>query len=104
MYGSIRKSYGAKRASRETETTARKVSGFARKNPQKIKRASEYEETSYINVESPVKESKNTRGKVVPHSTEEKNTVMKNEFPIASVILTIVFTMMIMVLAFGIGG
>ena len=104
MYGSIRKSYGAKRASCATETTARKVSGFARKNPKKVKRSSEYEETSYINVEVPSHESKTTRGKTPSHNTEEKNTVMKNEFPIASVILTIVFTMMVMVLAVGIGG
>ncbi|MBQ3040820.1 MAG: hypothetical protein IJD42_04400 [Clostridia bacterium] len=105
MYGSIRKSYGAKRASRETETTERKVSFFAKRKKKKTAKPGEYEETSYINVEAPTQETRATRANTTPTQEKtNKNQVIKNEFPIASVILTIVFTMMVMVLAFGLGG
>lgn len=103
MYGSIRKSYGAKRASRSTETTERKLSLFARKNKKRTKNPTAYEDTSYVNVENPAQTNRNARVNT-PVQDTNKNGITKNEFPIASVILTIVFTMMVMVLAFGIGG
>ena len=102
MYGSIRKSYGAKKASRDTEKKERRILFSAKKNKVEDE---VFQETSYVNVENS-KYSKNTK-----HSNNnrfqvenDKNNSSKSEFPIASVILTIVFTMMVMVLAFGFGG
>ena len=102
MYGSIRKSYGAKKASRDTEKKERRILFSAKKNNVDDEG---FQETSYVNVENS-KYSKNTK-----HSNNnrfqvenDKNNSSKSEFPIASVILTIVFTMMVMVLAFGFGG
>lgn len=104
MYGSIRKSYGAKKASRENEIKERK-SFFSRKSKGAQTQDSIFQETSYMNVESSknVKNAKNTNK--ISRPIQESNTnSTKSEFPIASVILTIVFTMMVMVLAFGLGG
>ena len=100
MYGSIRKSYGAKKASHENET---RKSFFGRKKVKKVDvQDAMYQETSYMNVENSknAKASKPNRTFARPNQ-ENNNNSTKSEFPIASVILTIVFTMMVMVLAFG---
>ncbi len=104
MYGSIRKSYGAKKASRENEKRERR-SFFGRKKAKIDNQDTMFEETSYMNVEMPrnAKANKNNHNVVRP-SQENNTNGTKSEFPIASVILTIVFTMMVMVLAFGLGG
>lgn len=70
-----------------------------KKKEKKVKRE-DLQTTSYINVDD-VKQSKKTSDTKNQNKTD--NTI-KNEFPIASVILTIVFTMMFMVLVFGFGG
>ena len=100
MYGSIRKSYGAK-ASRDFEHVSRKkdIVKDTKKKEKKVKRE-DLQTTSYINVDD-VKQSKKISDTKNQNKTD--NTI-KNEFPIASVILTIVFTMMFMVLVFGCGG
>lgn len=100
MYGSIRKNYGAKKASSERETRSffgkKKVKNFDVKN-------AAFQETSYINVENCKNGKTNKDSHSFQHSQQVNNST-KSEFPIASVILTIVFTMMVMVLAFGLGG
>ncbi len=101
MYGSIRKSYGAK-ASNNSEKKERK-SIFSKKTSRKELRNGEYQDTSYINVDNH-KNNKNVRTNVEKPVQNVENNAGKSEFPIASVILTIVFTMMAMVLAFGFGG
>ena len=106
MYGSIRKSYGAKKASSVNEKENRKML-FKRNSKKKSIDRDDLQQTSYINVER-VRCSKNSKAianKVEePKTNEKEQFTEKNEFPIASVILTIVFTMMVMVLAFGFGG
>lgn len=105
MYGSIRKSYGAKKASRDTEKKERKILFGAKKKNNAEEDV--FQETSYMNVEGNSKFSKGTKPSNSNHSSQQnndKNSSGKSEFPIASVILTIVFTMMVMVLAFGFGG
>ena len=103
MYGSIRKSYGAKKASRENVIKERR-SFFGRKSAKKVDmQETAFQETSYMNVEVS-RNQQNARPNRVIHPNQERNNSAKSEFPIASVILTIVFTMMVMVLAFGLGG
>ena len=106
MYGSIRKSYGAKKASRENETKERKVLFGKKKTRETDSQDAMFQETSYMNVEAnkTSKAQKSDRKIVRPAVQESNNNSTKSEFPIASVILTIVFTMMVMVLAFGLGG
>ena len=109
MYGSIRKSYGAKKASCDAEKKERKLF-FGKKKKIEETAQEEFQETSYINVENSNKEIKNTKSRSFGHDffsnkNEQNNSnANKSEFPIASVILTIVFTMMVMVAAFGFGG
>lgn len=104
MYGSIRKSYGAKKASRDNEKKERRIL-FGAKKKNKIEE-DVFQETSYVNVEGASRYSKNAKQPSNNRfqSENNKNSSSKSEFPIASVILTIVFTMMVMVLAFGFGG
>jgi hypothetical protein len=101
MYGSIRKSYGAK-ASNTNERKEQK-SIFSKKTSHKELKNGEYQDTSYINVDNR-KSNKNVRANIEKPVYNTENNAQKSEFPIASVILTIVFTMMVMVLAFGFGG
>ncbi len=104
MYGSIRKSYGAKKASRDVEKKERR-SLFGAKKKNKVEE-DVFQETSYMNVEGSSRFSKNVKPSINNRFQQENNNnnSSKSEFPIASVILTIVFTMMVMVLAFGFGG
>ncbi len=102
MYGSIRKSYGAKKASRDTEKKERRILFGAKKK--KNVEENDFQDTSYMNVEGNSRFSKGTKPSNNVQQNNDKNGSSKSEFPIASVILTIVFTMMVMVLAFGFGG
>ena len=105
MYGSIRKSYGAKKASRDTEKKERRIL-FGAKKKNNVEE-DVFQETSYMNVEGNSRFSRGTKPANNSNSFQQnndKNNAGKSEFPIASVILTIVFTMMVMVLAFGFGG
>lgn len=102
MYGSIRKSYGAKKSSRDTEKREKKTL-FLKKNKKSNLKNDDFQETSYVNVENS-KNVKNTKIDFERRQQNTENNLGKSEFPIASVILTIVFTMMVMVLAFGFGG
>ena len=103
MYGTTRKSYSTSRASRIYEDNT--VKGLAEKNRKSKQKQSAFEDlqqTSYIKVnEVNEKQKKYT---AMPESPKKVEGISKNEFPIASVILTIVFTMMILVFAFGFGG
>ena len=104
MYGSIRKSYGAKKASHENER--RETKSFFGKTKAKSAGVKDviFQETSYMNVEVSKKQQSARPNKVLRPNQENNSGSAKSEFPIASVILTIVFTMMVMVLAFGLGG
>lgn len=104
MYGSIRKSYGAKKASRENENKERKGFFTRRKSKETEVVDNVFQETSYMNVESKANKKARPAQSNVVRPNNERNNNAKSEFPIASVILTIVFTMMVMVLAFGLGG
>jgi len=94
MYGSIRKSYGDKFASVSDENES--ISKNTKKEKKSRKKRIEAQPTSYVNLnEIENKDSvQENRGRIF-------NT--KNEFPVASVILTIVFTMLAMVFVFGFG-
>ena len=105
MYGSIRKSYGARKSSCDNTKKERRIL-FGAKKKNNVE-DDVFQETSYMNVESArysknnTKQQSNNRFQV---ENDNRSNSSKSEFPIASVILTIVFTMMVMVLAFGFGG
>jgi len=99
MYGTIRKNYGAKRASDVSENVVER--SFDEKVKKEKKKYNEdLQQTRYMKVDYDVP-SKKAQYK---HEAYESGRKFKNEFPVASVILTIVFTMMAMVFAFGFGG
>ena len=99
MYGTIRKSYSISKASHNYEDNT--VKGLAEKNNKAKRRKiakDELQKTSYIKINEEAEKS-------VQYEAEQKNEgIYKNEFPVASIILTIVFTMMVLVFAFGFGG
>ncbi len=98
MYGTIRKNYGAKRVSDVSENVVER--SFEEKSKKDKKREREdLQQTRYVRVDYDAP-GKRSRDKYEAPKSEKK---FKNEFPIASVILTIVFTMMAMVFAFGFG-
>lgn len=103
MYGTTRKSYSISRASRIYEDNT--VKGLAEKNKkskQKHSSCDDLQQTSYIKINE-VNEKQKTYP-VAQETQKRSEGFSKNEFPVASVILTIVFTMMILVFAFGFGG
>ena len=98
MYGTIRKNYGAKRTSDVSENVVeRSFSEKVKKDKKRYKE--ELQETRYVKVDL------ESHGKKIQDRYEapQNGRRYKNEFPVASVILTIVFTMMAMVFAFGFG-
>ena len=98
MYGTIRKNYGAKRTSDVSENVVeRSFSEKVKKDKKRYKE--ELQETRYVKVDL------ESRCKKIQDRYEapQNGRRYKNEFPVASVILTIVFTMMAMVFAFGFG-
>lgn len=94
MYGTIRKSYGDKYASIENENESK--SKTFKKEKKLRKKRIEAQPTSYVNLNE-IQEKENTQENFGRFSSN------KNEFPVASVILTIVFTMLAMVFVFGFG-
>ena len=103
MYGTIRKNYSARRASDVSDNV---VERSYREKVKKEKRRNRVEEdlqqTRYMKVDYATDMYK-ARTNETPAYKEPKK-IFKNEFPVASVILTIVITMMAMVFAFGFGG
>ncbi|MBQ9744420.1 MAG: hypothetical protein IJW19_04760 [Clostridia bacterium] len=101
MYGTIRKNYGAKRASDVSENVVEhSYKEKEKKSKKKYREIDDLQQTRYMKVDY------NESGKRVQDTYQAPVTkkIFKNEFPVASVILTIVFTMMAMVFAFGFGG
>ena len=98
MYGTIRKNYGAKRVSDVSENVVeRSYKEKVKKDKKKYRE--ELQETRYVKVDYDAYSKKSYDKLETPHTSKK----FKNEFPVASVILTIVFTMMAMVFAFGFG-
>ena len=98
MYGTIRKNYGAKRTTDVSENVVER-SFEERSKKDKRRESDDLQQTRYIKVDYEASGKKSRDRYEAP--VEDKK--FKNEFPIASVILTIVFTMMAMVFAFGFG-
>lgn len=103
MYGSIRKNYST---ARDTSSNSEKKSRFAwfkKKNKviEQTQEVDDLQETRYIKVDEVRKAQDVVINKNVKTEEKSRNIINKNEFPVASVILTIVLTMMAMVLAFG---
>ena len=95
MYGTIRKNYGAKRVSDVSENVVeRSYKEKVKKDKKKYRE--ELQETRYVKVDYDAYSKKLYDKFETPHTGKK----FKNEFPVASVILTIVFTMMAMVFAF----
>ncbi|MBQ8392729.1 MAG: hypothetical protein IJX51_03045 [Clostridia bacterium] len=102
MYGTIRKNYGAKRSSDVSENVVeRSYKEKEKKSKKKYREIDDLQQTRYMKIDN------NESGKKVQDTSYQApitKRIFKNEFPVASVILTIVFTMMAMVFAFGFGG
>ena len=97
MYGTIRKNYSARRASNVSDNVVER-SYKEKIKKEKRRNTDNLQQTRYMKVDYSNTAVINT--KETPVYSEPKK-VFKNEFPIASVILTIVVTMMAMVFAFG---
>jgi len=97
MYGTIRKSYGAKKITGTVENVV-EHSFKDKKDKKKDKVREDLQKTRYMKVDY-----------VEPEKKEKKEHIMecrkkfKNEYPVASIILTMVFTMMVLVFGFGFG-
>ena len=104
MYGTIRKNYSARRATDVSgNVVERSYKEKTRNEKRRVKRNEEdLQQTRYIKVDY-ANDIQRGRTGDTPVYTEPGKT-FKNEFPIASVILTMVVTMMAMVFAFGLGG
>lgn len=102
MYGTIRKSYSAARNASNASENKTNKSLLKKKNKAVIENqeVDDLQQTRYIRVDEVKKANQNTNVKT-EKKEESKNIINKNEFPVASVILTIVLTMMAMILAFG---
>lgn len=102
MYGTIRKSYSAARNASNNASEKKTGLGFFKKKKADVQNqeVDDLQQTRYIRVDE-IKKAKENVNVKVEKKDESKNIINKNEFPIASVILTIVLTMMAMVLAFG---
>ena len=97
MYGTIRRNYGVKRASDVSESIVER--SFENKKNKKRYNVEDLQQTKYMKVEA----SSYTQKREAT-ATSDKKRIFKNEFPVSSIILTIVITMMAMVFAFGFGG
>jgi hypothetical protein len=97
MYGTIRKNYSARRASNVSDNVVER-SYKEKIKKEKRRNTDNLQQTRYMKVDYSNTAVINT--KETPVYSEPKK-IFKNEFPIASVILTIVVTMMAMVFAFG---
>jgi hypothetical protein len=103
MYGSIRRNYSTAIDTSNIEKKS-KFSWFRKKNKmaKKCQEIDDLQETRYIKVDEVRKAQDVAMPKTITRADENsRNVINKNEFPVASVILTIVLTMMAMVLAFG---
>ena len=98
MYGTIRRNYGVKRASDVSESIVER-SFENKKNKKRYNDSVDLQQTKYMKVEA---SSYTQKREAV--ATSDKKRIFKNEFPVSSIILTIVITMMAMVFAFGFGG
>jgi hypothetical protein len=98
MYGTIRKSYGAKKITGTVENVV-KHSYEEKKDKKKDKVKEDLQKTRYMKVDYVDLKKKEKKGRVI-----ENRKKFKNEYPIASIILTMVFTMMVLVFGFGFGG
>jgi len=98
MYGTIRRNYGVKRASDVSESIVER-SFENKKNKKRYNNVEDLQQTKYMKVDASAYTQK--RDAV---ASSEKKRIFKNEFPVSSIILTIVITMMAMVFAFGFGG
>ena len=99
MYGTIRKNYGARIASDVSENVVeRSYEEKKDKRKEKKKEIDDLQQTRYMRVDYDT-----TTKRTVERHEAPSGKHFKNEFPIASVILTIVFAMMAMVFAFGFG-
>ena len=98
MYGTIRKNYSARRPSNISDNVVERSYKETVKKEKRRNRMEDLQQTRYMKVDYNNTTVINT--KETPVYSEPKK-VFKNEFPIASVILTIVVTMMAMVFAFG---
>ncbi len=97
MYGTIRRNYGVKRASDVSESIVER--SFESKKNKKRYNNDELQQTRYMKVDTAAYTQRRD-AVAIP----ERKKVFKNEFPVSSIILTIVITMMAMVFAFGFGG
>ena len=98
MYGTIRKNYSARRPSNVSDNVVERSYKEKVKKEKRRNRMDDLQKTRYMKVDYSNTAVINT--KETPAYSESK-MVFKNEFPIASVILTIVVTMMALVFAFG---
>ena len=98
MYGTIRKNYSARRPSNVSDNVVERSYKEKVKKEKRRNRMDDLQKTRYMKVDYNNTAVINT--KETPEYSEPK-MVFKNEFPVASVILTIVVTMMAMVFAFG---
>ena len=97
MYGTIRRNYGVKRASDVSESIVER--SFENKKNKKRYNVEDLQQTKYMKVDA-----SSYAHKREAVATSDKKRIFKNEFPVSSIILTIVITMMAMVFAFGFGG
>ena len=100
MYGTIRRNYGVKRASDVSESIVER-SFENKKNKKRYNNIEDLQQTKYMKVDTA---SYTTQRRAVSVAAPERKRIFKNEYPVSSVILTIVITMMAMVFAFGFGG
>lgn len=100
MYGTIRKNYSARRPAEVIEEVVENSYKEKARKEKKKKREDDLQQTRYMKVDY----TSHVRKDQDIHSDSEPKKIFKNEFPVASVILTIVVTMMVMVFAFGFGG
>lgn len=98
MYGTIRKNYSARRPSNISDNVVERSYKEKVKKEKRRNRMEDLQQTRYMKVDYNNTAVINTKETSV---YSEPKKVFKNEFPIASVILTIVVTMMAMVFAFG---
>lgn len=98
MYGTIRRNYGVKRASDVSESIVER-SFENKKNKKRYNNVDDLQQTKYMKVDAAT-----YTGKRESVAAPERKRIFKNEFPVSSIILTIVITMMAMVFAFGFGG
>ncbi len=99
MYGTTMKNYGVNRASGTRDE--RRVSSVRKEEPVKNKKAKKTEEkdTRYVKLKS-----SKSKVQVVDEHVEQEVGFSRKEFPIPSVLVTVLMTMMALVVTVGLIG